>query len=104
MFCAAGLLVLLAVWPKYAQRQGRLELQYRAEQEVTRRRFEGEAVARPVGQEGDARPPESGDLIIRLWPIAVVLAPLLTFSAFMFWRGRRSPLAESNGPCAGDSP
>lgn len=104
MFCAAGLLALLVVWPKYAQRQGRLELQYRAEQEVTRRRFEGEAVARPVGQEGDLRPPESGDLIIGLWPIAIVLFLLLAFSAVMFWRGRRWPLAASDAPHAGASP
>ena len=99
MFCAAGLVVLIVAWPKYAQRQGRLELKYRARQEVARRQVEGEAARRPAGSEGEAPPPETGELIIRLWPIGVGLVVLLALSTAMFVRGRR---AEQRG--ATDSP
>ena len=53
LFSAAGLIVLVIVWPKYSARQGRLELQFRATQEATRRKVEGTPVTREPGEEGD---------------------------------------------------
>ncbi len=90
LFCATGLVVLLVVWPKYSERQRRLELQYHARQEIARRRVEGEPAAREAGQEGDEAPPAAGELMITLWPIALVLVLLLLFSASMFHRSRRT--------------
>jgi hypothetical protein len=90
LFCATGLVVLLAVWPKYSERQRRLELQYHARQEIARRRVEGEPAARKTGQEGDEAPPATGELMITLWPIALILALLLTFSVAMVRRSRRT--------------
>jgi hypothetical protein len=98
LFSAAGLVVLLVVWPKYSERQRRLELQYHARQEIARRRVEGEPAARESGQEGQTAPPETGELLITLWPIALVLVMLLAFSSAMFRRDRRRALFDSTAP------
>jgi hypothetical protein len=98
LFSAAGLVVLLIAWPKYSERQRRLELQYHARQEIARRRVEGEPQARETGQEGQTAPPAKGELLITLWPIAVVLVVLLAFSAAMFRRDRRRILADPHQP------
>src|SRR5262245_23050233 len=74
LFSAMGLVALAVTAPKYASRQGRLELQYQAHQEAERRRVEGEDRAREPGQEGSSPPPARGELIIPLWPLAIVLA------------------------------
>jgi hypothetical protein len=98
LFSAAGLVVLLVVWPKYSERQRRLELQYHARQEIARRRVEGEPQARESGQEGQTAPPATGELLITLWPIALVLVALLVFSAVMFRRDRRRALCGPSTP------
>ena len=87
LFCAAGMMFLLAIWPQYAARQRRLEMQYRARQEIVRRQAAGESAAREPGQEGDARPP--AELIIPIWPLWLLLAALLAVSATLLWRSRR---------------
>lgn len=89
VFCAAGLLFLLAIWPQYAARQRRLEMQYLARKEIVRRDVAGESPARAVGDEGEAPPPAPGELIIPLWPLLVPLAVLGALSATFVWRGRR---------------
>ena len=104
VFSAAGLLVLVIAWPKYIQRQARIELQYRASQEVTRRRVEGEPSARPRGQEGDARPPAAGELLVPLWPIGVALALVLCIAAIMFVRGRRRAIETRRATHRGATP
>ena len=100
LFCAAGLVVLLVIWPKYLKRQGRLELQYHAGQEITRRRLEGAQQPREPGAEGSEAPPAEGEVLITLWPLSAVLVALLVVSAVMFRRGRRLPHGEpsSNEP------
>jgi hypothetical protein len=90
VFSAAGLVVLAVLWPKYVQRQARLELQYRASREVTRRQAAGEVAARLPGQEGDAAPPAAGELLIPLWPLGAVLVVVLGVSTGMVLRGRRA--------------
>jgi len=101
LFSAAGLIVLVIVWPKYSARQGRLELQFRATQEATRRKVEGTPVAREPGEEGDAAPPAAGELIVKLWPISLALAALLIGSSTMYWRSHRARVFGSDVPAPG---
>jgi hypothetical protein len=89
VFCAAGLLFLAAIWPRYAARQRRLEMQYRAREEILHRQATGDAAARPPGAEGEAPPPAPGELIIPLGPVLVLVAVLGAVSAFLLWRSRR---------------
>jgi hypothetical protein len=104
LFCAAGLVILAVAWPQYAKRQARIELQYHAGQEIMRRRATGEAAARQPGQEGAAQPPVAGEPMIRLWPIAALLALALAVSAAMFWRGRTASLHPPDAAAAGEPP
>ncbi len=104
IFSAAGLVVLGVAWPKYVQRQARIELQYRASQEVTRRRVEGEVAARGPGQEGDAAPPATGELLIPLWPIGAVLVVVFGVSASLYWRSRRPAADGPQAPPPGAVP
>ena len=89
VFCAAGMMFLLAIGPQYAARQRRLEMQYLARQEIVRRQAEGESAARAAGQEGDAAPPVVGELIIPLWPLLLGITALFVISAVLLWHGRR---------------
>src|SRR5947209_3780978 len=70
IFSAAGVMFLVAFSPKYAARQRRLEMQYYARQEITRRQVEGSGPAHGPGQE--AAPPAPGELIIPLWPLVAL--------------------------------
>ncbi len=89
MFCAVGSGLVLVMSPKYAKRQGRLELQYQAHQEKARRQFEGEAKAREPGAEGNTAPPTMDELIIPLGPLLTAFGLLFTVSAVQLWRTRR---------------
>jgi hypothetical protein len=77
------------MWPRYAARQRRLEMQYRAREEIVRRQAAGESAAREPGREGDAPPPAAGELIIPLWPLAVPLVTLMAVAAALLWRSQR---------------
>jgi hypothetical protein len=90
IFSAMGVTLLLAISPKYAKRQGRLELQYQARQEITRRQVEGSGAMREPGEEGSAAPPGPGELIIPLWPLVLLFAVLFALAAGMLYRARRS--------------
>ncbi|MGD9721616.1 MAG: hypothetical protein AB7O59_05990 [Pirellulales bacterium] len=103
IFCAFGLVMLLVAWPKYSQRQSRLELKYRAEQEIARREGLSDAEL-PAARQAAEAPPEG--LIIPLWPVALLVAVLLVVSGAMFWRGQQSsrepaPPTGSRAPPAG---
>jgi hypothetical protein len=102
LFCGGGLVLLLALSPKYAKRQGRLEMQYHARQETLRRHVEGESAVRPAGQEGSVRPPAPGELIIPLAPLLVLFAALCAISAGLLWRARRSLAAAATSNDAGN--
>jgi hypothetical protein len=97
LFCAFGVVFLLAIWPRYSARQRRLEMQYRAREEILRRGAAGESPARPAGKEGDAPPPATGDLIIPIWPLVILLLLGSAFSATQLWRSRRGA-APPNAP------
>jgi hypothetical protein len=90
VFSAMGVVLLLAISPKYARRQGRLELQYQARQEIARRQVEGTAATRESGAEGSAAPPAPGELIIRLGPLVLLFAVLFAIAAGMLYRARRA--------------
>ncbi len=88
LFSVGGIAAVLLIEQQYRPRQRRLEMQYRAQEEILRRHAAGEAAARAQGQEGDAPPPTERELIIPLWPL--IGACLLVFAAslYMIWRGR----------------
>lgn len=89
LFCAAGMMFLLAMWPRYAARQRRLEMQYLAREEIVRRGAAGERAAREPGDEGEAPPPAVGELIIPIWPLWLPLAALFAVSVILLWQSRR---------------
>jgi len=89
LFCAAGMMFLLAIWPQYAARQRRLEMQYLAREEIVRRQATGERAAREPGDEGEAPPPAVGELMIPIWPLGLLLAALFAVSAMLLWKSRR---------------
>ena len=89
LFALAGLVALLIISSQYARRQRRLEMQYQAREEMTRRQVVGEPKARERGDEGDAPPPALGELIIPLWPVGAALLAVAAFSAHMLARSRR---------------
>jgi membrane protein implicated in regulation of membrane protease activity len=89
VFSVAAMVALVVIWPQYAKRQRRLEMQYQAQQEIARRQVAGEPKARGAGQEGDAPPPAAGELIIPLWPLLLVAAAVTCLSAAMVYRTTR---------------
>jgi hypothetical protein len=93
LFSLAGLAALLLISSQYAKRQRRLEMQYQARQEMTRRQVTGEPKARASGEEGDAAPPAPGELIIPLWPVAVALVVVAAVAARMLVRSRATAAA-----------
>jgi len=98
IFSATGVVLLLIISPKYAKRQGRLELQYQARQEIARRRVEGTPAARDPGQEGSAAPPAAGELIIPLWPLVDVFVAGFVIAATFLYRSRRQQGGPPNAP------
>ncbi len=99
VFSAAAAVALVLIFPRYQARQRRLEMQYLAREEILRRRAEGEPAAREAGDEGDAPPPATGELIIPLWPLAFLSGGGVCFSSYMLFRSRRPPPdAESPSP------
>jgi hypothetical protein len=103
-FCAASLVFLLVISPRYAARQRRLEMQYQAHQERYRRQVEGEPAAQGEGQEGTAAPPAPGELIIPLWPLLGLFAVLLAFTGAMLRRERRALLGPGGASASGEPP
>lgn len=90
IFSAVAVVLLLAISPKYAKRQGRLELQYQGRQEIARRQVEGSSAAREPGEEGAAAPPPPGELIIPLWPLTLLFTALFAIAAGFLYRTRRA--------------
>jgi hypothetical protein len=101
LFSTGAFVALALIAPQYAQRQRRLEMQFQARREVTRRQMAGERVARAPGSEGEAPPPALGELIIPLWPLALAAASFTAVSAAMFWRDRRRALFANEHPEGG---
>jgi hypothetical protein len=94
-FSLMALLALVAIGGKYARRQTRLELQYQARERISERLNAADntksedATHRDGGRRrGFATP---GNNLIPLWPLALVLLIIATFSAFMLTRGRGRP-------------
>jgi len=105
LFSAAGIACLLIIAPQYRPRQRRLEMQYRAREEIIRRQAAGEPTARTTGNEGDAPPPTTSELIIPLWPLVLACTLLMLLSSAMLWRVR-SPkhVAQQNSTHSGGVP
>lgn len=90
VFSAAGTVALAVIFPRYQARQRKLEMQYLAREEILRRNAEGEPVARAPGQEGDAAPPATGELIIPIWPLSLLCGAVFALSWYMLLRSRRA--------------
>lgn len=88
LFSVGGIVAVLLIEQQYRPRQRRLEMQYRAREEILRRQAAGEAAARAVGEEGDAPPPTEQELIIPLWPLVGACLLVFALSVYMIWRGR----------------
>lgn len=93
LFCGGGAVLLAGFSSKYAQRQGRLEMQYQARQETLRRHVEGERPVREPGQEGSAPPPEPGELLIPLRPLLALFGVLFAVAGAILWRAHRAAVA-----------
>jgi hypothetical protein len=104
IFSAMGVVLLLAIWPKYAKRQGRLELQYQAQQEIARRHVEGASAMREPGEEGSAAPPGPSELIIPLGPLVLLFAVLFAITAGMLYRARRATAGSTTEASPGAKP
>lgn len=104
LFCAAGLALLIAMWPRYLARQRRLEMQYMARKEIARRQAAGERAVREPGEEGDAPPPAPGELIIPLWPLVILFSALFTASAALLWRSQQLSARRTREHREGDFP
>ena len=98
LFGAVGVLLLVAMLPRYGKRQHRLEMQYHARQEIARRQVEGTVAAREPGEEGAAPPPVAGDLIIPLGPLLALFTGLFAISATFLWRSRRPGAVPAHPP------
>ena len=90
LFAGMGVVSLVVISPKYSKRQGRLELQYQARQEIARRQVEGTGARREPGQEGNAPPPAPGELLIPLWPLIVGSSSLFFLAVVMLYRDRKA--------------
>src|SRR5205085_455573 len=116
LFCAAGLVALLTIGPKYARRQEIIEHKYRAGQEPGGRRASptGDAPAHrrtSAEQPGSVRderpadraPAEQSDreLLIPLWPLVALLALLLAAAlGALVWSRRKTMSGTSHRQAA----
>lgn len=103
VFSLGGIAAVLLIEQQYRPRQRRLEMQYRAQEEILRRQAAGEPAARGVGQEGDAPPPTERELIIPLWPLIGVCLLVFAASVSMIWR-ERTTLTDFEKEPARDEP
>ena len=89
LFGAMGLAALLAVSPKYGQRQAAIERKYQARQQMAR-----SADGMPIA--GETRPPtdvaysDPNNTIVTLWPIRLVVLLVTVVSAAQLVRQRRA--------------
>jgi hypothetical protein len=90
-----ALLALLAIGPKYGQRQSRLERNYQARERVTERSAgnKGDADARndQVAARRDYATPSN--TLVPLWPLAMILGIITLFAGFMLRRAMRVPVS-----------
>ena len=89
-FSLMALAALVAIGGKYGRRQTRLELQYQARERIADRLGDENSPSSKEHAKQDRRHFASpGNNLIPLWPLAVVLLLIATFSAAMLYRGRR---------------
>lgn len=98
IFSLGGIAAVLLIEQQYRPRQRRLEMQYRAQEEILRRQAAGEPAARGVGHEGDTPPPTDRELIIPLWPLIGACLLVFASSVYMTWRGRRTFIISEKDP------
>jgi membrane protein implicated in regulation of membrane protease activity len=93
LFSLVGLLALVAMSPKYGRRQANIERQYQARERVAEKiTTENNPDAAARIDDLDARRPyvvTTGDKLIPIWPLAILLALVSLVAAVMLWRSHR---------------
>lgn len=89
LFCAAALVSIVLILPRYGPRQRRLEMQYQAHQERYRRQVAGEPALQTEPEQGFVAPPAADELIIPLWPLVTLFVGLLAATGYMLRRTRQ---------------
>jgi hypothetical protein len=93
LFSLVGLLALVAMSPKYGRRQANIERQYQARERVAEKitAENNSDVAARIDDLDAGRPyvVTTGEKLIPIWPLAVLLALVSFVAAAMLWRGRR---------------
>jgi len=93
LFALVGLLALAVMGPKYGRRQANIERQYQARERVAEKiTAENIPDAAPRIDNLEARRPyvvTTGEKLIPIWPLAILLALVSFVAAVMLWRGHR---------------
>jgi membrane protein implicated in regulation of membrane protease activity len=76
LFCTAGLVALVLMGPKFAERQAQVERQYQGRERAAQRKA-GETPSTPMSTAGDTR--------VLLWPLQLALAVILAVAWPVFW-------------------
>ena len=93
-FCAAALVALLLVAPKFGARQAQIERQYQGRQRAAQQ-LQGRAPTTPLSTQDNTS--------IRLWPLYTLIAAAFIVSWLVLWFrhfGRRQA-PEAHGPGSG---
>jgi hypothetical protein len=104
MFSLMALGALAAIGGKYGQRQATIERQYQARTRVAELRANENNSTDDTRTDQQTAPRDfatSGDPLIPLWPLAVVLVLVALFAGLMLVRGRGRPgslVAERRSP------
>jgi len=91
LFCAAGLVALFAIGPRYGRRQSQLERQHQSREAIARR---------AAGEQGDLEQIYStpDQTVIGLWALRFALAAIALVAAVALRRQRTCPSPPAEGP------
>jgi hypothetical protein len=105
LFSLTGVVAILAIGPKFYQRQQRLERQSHVREQVWRQRMEQPPEAAPAEATREAadNDPYPSEVRNRLWPLAV-LGAAVTFGCWgWLWWQHRSPSTQLRPPSISES-
>ena len=89
LFCAAGLVALLIMGPKYTSRQSQIEQKSQARQR---------AAQQVSGQQPNTPLSTDETIVIRLWPLYSVLGVLMLVATLKLYKSRQRSVARQGMP------